>query len=279
MARLPAMVQIQLPGVGLPQNRAFDKPVCAEEAPDMSGHYTRIRDLAMAGMLAMMLWPGVAATRPAAKPSAQGPAAGVLLVARRDMLSQGFAQSVVLLIKHDARGTLGVVLNRRTRLTLKDVLPDLDAAQAARHALYLGGPVAPQSLTLLMRKEVLAEGVEPVTGEIVTSTHPDVLRSLMTRKKAPEDMRAFIGYAGWASGQLEGELARGAWHLAPSTTDLVFGDEAELWDTLIDKLEPPGIHVQAPLTPQRDAATRRMCARNSSSEVCRSSARSSTGRG
>ena len=162
-----SMIQIQLPGVGLLQNRAFDRPVCAEEAPDMSGHYTRIRDLAMVSMLALMLWPGVAATRPAAKPSAQAPAAGVLLVARRDMLSPGFAQSVVLLIKHDARGTLGVVLNRRTRLTLKDVLPDLDAVQAARHALYIGGPVAPQALTLLMRKETVTEGVESVTGEIV----------------------------------------------------------------------------------------------------------------
>lgn len=223
----------------------------------MSKRCTQFRCLAGAGLLAVLVWPGVAATRPAARPAVQAPTAGVLLVARRDLLSPGFAQSVVLLIKHDARGSLGVVLNRRTRLTLKDVLPDLDAVQAARHTLYLGGPVAPQALTLLMHKEAVTEGVEPVTGEIVTSTHPGVLRSLMTRKKAPEEMRAFIGYAGWASAQLESELARGAWHLAASTTDLVFGDEAELWETLIEKLDPPGIQVRG--IPSEHVAERDCC--------------------
>jgi putative transcriptional regulator len=202
-----------------------------------------------AGLLVALLWPGAAATRPAAKPSVTAPAAGVLLVAKRDMLSPGFAQSVVLLIRHDARGALGVILNRRTRLTLQDVLPDLDAAQAARHTLRLGGPVAPQSLLLLLRKEAVADGVERVTGDITASAHLDVLRALMMRKKSPDDLRVYIGYAGWAGGQLEGELARGAWHLAPATEEQVFGDETELWEQLIDQLDPPGIRVRVPSQP------------------------------
>ena len=209
----------------------------------MSVYFHRTRLVVMAGLLAVLLWPGAAATRPAIKPSVQRPAAGVLLVARRDMLSPGFAQSVVLLIKHDARGSLGVILNRPTRLSMQDALPDLDATQAARHALFLGGPVAPQAILLLMRKEAVVEGVERVTGDITASTHPDVLQSLMTRKKSPKDLRAYIGYAGWAGGQLEAELARGAWHLAPATEEHVFGDEAELWEQLIEELDPPSIRI------------------------------------
>jgi putative transcriptional regulator len=215
----------------------------------MNAYSRRTRHVLAAGLLAALLWPGAAATRPAARPAVTVPAAGVLLVAKRDMLSPSFAQSVVLLIKHDARGSLGVILNRRTRLTLQDVLPNLDTTQAARHTLRLGGPVAPQSLLLVMRKEAVAEGVERVTGDITTSTHLDVLRALIMRKKSPDDLRAYIGYAGWAGGQLEGELARGAWHLVPATEEHVFGEDEELWEQLIDQLDPPGIRVRAPSQP------------------------------
>jgi len=43
-------------------------------------------------------------------------------------------------------------------------------------------------------------------------------------------MRIFAGYAGWSSGQLEGEITEGAWYVVPSEPDDVFSlDPDGLW--------------------------------------------------
>jgi len=173
------------------------------------------------------------------------PAPGVLLVARRELTGSIFAHSVVYLVRHDQRGTLGVIVNRRTRFHLHDLLPELDREQAVRHTIYLGGPVAPHAMVLLMRGEQPAPGIEAVTGEIAFSAESDVLEALLARSKTPGDLRLYIGYAGWAAGQLDAELERGSWFLVQGSPDAIFGrDDQDLWERLINRLDPPGIRVR-----------------------------------
>jgi putative transcriptional regulator len=180
--------------------------------------------------------------RPAA---AAAPAAGMFLVARRELLSPAFSQSVVLLLRHDESGTLGVIVNRRTRFRLHELLPDLKNGRAAAHSVFIGGPVAPQALVMLMRREKPAAGIEPVTDEIVFSAERKVLEALIARNKPPADLRLYIGYAGWAAGQLDAELARRSWFVVQASAEQVFSDgEEDLWERLIDRLDPPGIRVR-----------------------------------
>jgi len=186
--------------------------------------------------------------RPAPKtPAATTPAAGVFLVARRELLSPAFTRSVVLLLRHDERGTLGVIVNRRTRFRLHELLPGLQDGRAAGHSVFIGGPVAPHALVMLMRREEPGAGIERVTDEIAFSTERDVLEALIARNKPSADLRFYIGHAGWAAGQLDAELARGSWYVIKATAEAVFGgDDEELWERLIDRLDPPGIRVRRP---------------------------------
>lgn len=177
------------------------------------------------------------------------PAAGVLLVAHRELLSPAFTQSVVLLLRHDARGTIGVIVNRRTRFALADLLPDLGDGKVTGHSVFLGGPVAPQVVVMLMRREKPAIGIERVTDEIAFSTEREVLAQLIARNKPAADVRFYVGHASWAARQLDAELARGAWYVVSTTADTIFGDDEEnLWERLIDRLDPPGIRVRRPHT-------------------------------
>jgi len=176
---------------------------------------------------------------------------GVLLVARRELTGSGFAHSVVLLLRHDARGSLGVVVNRRTRFHLHDLMPEFDREQAAQHRVHVGGPVAPHTLVLVMRGEAPATGIDRVTETITFSAERDVLEALIERQKSAKDLRLFLGYAGWAPGQLDAELVRHAWFLVRSDDHAVFGEQDDLWERYINKLDPPGIRVwfeQAPQT-------------------------------
>jgi putative transcriptional regulator len=173
------------------------------------------------------------------------PAPGLLLVARRDLSSPRFAESVILLLRHGEAGTLGVIVNRRTRFQLHDLLPDLVDGAAQHYPMFIGGPVAPQLILMLIRNAPTAG--ERVTGDIRFSAERPLLEALVSAGKPASELRFYAGHAGWARGQLEQELARGDWYLLPAETALVFSeDETELWERLIDRLDPPGIRVRAP---------------------------------
>jgi putative transcriptional regulator len=197
----------------------------------------------------LLATPGVAVqpAAPARPEKITAPAAGMFLVASRGLLSTSFSRSVVLITRHDARGTLGVIVNRRTRFKLQDVLPDLAGVEQADYSLSMGGPVAAQVIVMLLRGEPAGKGIERVTDEISFSAEQAVLESLLGRRKPAGEVRLFVGHAGWAAGQLNRELAHGGWHLAPGDARAVFGEDVnDLWERLIDRLDPPGIHVQSP---------------------------------
>lgn len=201
--------------------------------------------LLCAATLPTLARPAPDAARRRAEPM---PAAGMMLVARRDMPSHYFRNSVILLLRHETQGTLGVIINRRTRFRLHELLPEVSGTHGAGHPVLIGGPVATQALLMLIRKPpVGGQGIEAVTGEIAYSVERAVLESLLAGKKPVGELRFYVGHAGWAPGQLDGELARGDWHLMQADTETVFGDDEErMWKRLIDRLDPPGIRVGRP---------------------------------
>jgi putative transcriptional regulator len=172
------------------------------------------------------------------------PAPGMLLVARRDLPDPNFHQAVVFLTAHGAGGSVGLIVNRRTRFRLADAMPDMADVEKVQHPLFFGGPVSRAQIVMLMRNEREAEQIERVTDEISFSADRDVLESVLARKKPASELRLYMGHAGWAPGQLGHELARGDWHVTKANAELVFGDdETTLWERLIRKLDPPGLFV------------------------------------
>ncbi|MCK7509601.1 MAG: YqgE/AlgH family protein [Desulfobacterales bacterium] len=151
----------------------------------------------------------------------------------------------MLLTQHDAGGTLGVIVNRRTRFDAGDLLPDLPGAREAGHPVFIGGPVAPHRIVMLLRREQPAATIERITDEISFCADRDVLETLIARRKPASEFALYAGHAGWAPGQLDHELERGDWYLVNADAEAVFGEDSQrLWDRLINRLDPPGIRVQ-----------------------------------
>jgi putative transcriptional regulator len=182
-----------------------------------------------------------ALTAGAAAP-ASAPAAGMLLVAARDMADPRFRGTVILLARHDESGSLGVVLNRPAKLSVGEAVPPLAATPAADQRLYLGGPVAIEQVLYLVRRSEPPAGLIPVIDDLHLGAARDRLEALLGEQ--PElPLRVFAGYAGWSAGQLAGELARTTWHLLPASADEVFADPEGLWHRLIERAAPSGILV------------------------------------
>lgn len=164
-------------------------------------------------------------------PDPLGP--GHFLVATPEAGGPVFAESVVLIFSHDEKGgALGVIVNRPTSFPFSEILPGLEPAPS--FAIYLGGPVEIDSLRALVR----ASGEPPESAwlfdDVFLTASEDVLRGAVAAPDAPRRVRAYLGYAGWAAGQLEAEIARGDWYVIDADADTVFAEDPDgVWPALI----------------------------------------------
>lgn len=163
--------------------------------------------------------------------------AGRLLVASPLIEDPNFAHTVVYLYAHEpSEGAAGVVLNRPSEEMVVDHLPDWRSAVAAPPVVFWGGPVAAENGLILVAGDdgdvVLADDLQP----------PDPA----TRA------RLFVGQAGWGPGQLEAEIAEGAWVTTHATADDVFVAFPDgLWSAVLRRHGGrPALWATHPLDPR-----------------------------
>jgi putative transcriptional regulator len=156
------------------------------------------------------------------------------------LLDPNFARAVVLLCKHSDDGAFGLVLNRPL-VTTGTVMVHLDPPVATDRELdiWIGGPVEPQRSWILVGggpEQPEVSGASQIADGVYLSTSPNLLRRLL-EPQPPMNARLVVGYAGWAPGQLEQELAESAWLLSDVDHDLVFKTPADrMWDRAIRRL-------------------------------------------
>jgi putative transcriptional regulator len=151
-----------------------------------------------------------------------------LLIATPE-LAEPFNHSVVLLVRHNADGALGLILNRRTSAQLKEAWDKLSDVPCHREAsIFLGGPCE-GPLVALHTHEFLLE-LEVMPG-LYFCAGKEKLETLASQNdEETPSVKFFAGYSGWTAGQLENEIARGSWSVMPATPQHVFAHEDELWN-------------------------------------------------
>lgn len=169
---------------------------------------------------------------PQAAPLAQG----TFLVANPGMVDGNFAESVVLLLEHGADGAMGLIVNRPTQATLTRLLPDVGWLEGRPEVVFQGGPVGLEQVFILVRTASAPTPAEHVVSDIYATGSEEVLQALIERADPKEMFRVYAGYSGWAPGQLEGEIARGGWRLAPGDSSIVFEvPSRDVWPELIQR--------------------------------------------
>lgn len=187
--------------------------------------------------------PGQRAVPAALDPRAPGRtdralAKGKLLVASRQLRDPNFAESVVLLVSYGPGGAMGVVINRPTKVPLASVLPGVKELRGRKETLYVGGPVAKHQMVLLVRSPTKPDDSTPVFGNVYATASLAALRQAISDKASKAEFHAYAGYAGWAPGQLEAEVARGDWHIIAADAKTVFDQPpSDIWPELIRRLE------------------------------------------
>ena len=163
---------------------------------------------------------------PAAADDTQ-PVTTLLLVARPELPDSNFRDSVVLVMNNVAPAPAGVILNRPTRIAVSRIFPDAKPLAKVADKLYFGGPVAPDAVSFLFRADTPPENATRVVAGVYFSTDRKLLFKLLARENPMDGLRIFAGFSGWAPGQLEAEIERGDWALAPADVNALFGRKDE----------------------------------------------------
>jgi len=155
------------------------------------------------------------------------PLTAMLLVARSELPDPNFRDSVVLVMNNLGAAPAGVIVNRPTKVPVSHLFPDLERLAQVHDKIYFGGPVEIETVWFLFRADKPAEHAVQAFEGVYVSADRDLLRELLGRDKPMEGLRVFVGHSGWAPGQLEGEIVRGDWTLAPAEPEAVFHNKSE----------------------------------------------------
>jgi putative transcriptional regulator len=142
--------------------------------------------------------------------------AGQLLIASPTILDPHFDHAVILIVRHDQGGAMGIVLNMPAE---------------ERPLANAGGPVQPEIGFVIHSSDYRGPGTIDVNERVLMTSSSQILRDIGNNKGPKKSLIAF-GYAGWVAGQLEDELRRRVWFTTPGDPKLIFDEDREkVWDS------------------------------------------------
>ncbi len=163
------------------------------------------------------------------------PGKGKLLISEPFLLDYYFKRSVVLLAEHNEDGSFGVIMNKPINASFNDIVKDFPEFEAQ---LFLGGPVKNDSLFFIHTLGDKIENSAEILEGLFWGGDIDQVKEMITLNLLnSDDIRFYVGYSGWASKQLEGELEKNSWVISRTTADnLMVTDPSELWGEILKTL-------------------------------------------
>ncbi len=168
------------------------------------------------------------------------PIRGQFLVAGKTLRDPNFYQSVVLMVEHGDSGSMGLIVNRPSNISVARALSEHFGSLESDELVFVGGPVEPAALFVLHSAGEFQNGTDIVVPGIYVGSSPDVFEQVIeqvTSGGGDLDFRVYAGCAGWAPGQLAEELEQGDWHRVPAeASEILFADPYTLWDDLVERI-------------------------------------------
>ena len=160
---------------------------------------------------------------------------GQFLVSASHLRDPNFYRSVVLMLEDTDDSAMGLVINRPSSLAVDAAMQKLKQSSVSNDPIFTGGPVDTTSVFILHNcPELGGQDEEVCEGVFVTGSNESFESLLSSQANCLHDcgFRIYCGYAGWGSGQLEGEIDRGDWRIIPADSATVFvQDPYSIWDT------------------------------------------------
>ena len=163
-----------------------------------------------------------------------------LLIARDQVQDPYFRQSVVLLLPNvEAPLVVGVIINKPTRFTIAQIIPDSPDFKGVTDLAYFGGPVEIRTPSVVFRSLTAPKNAVKLFENVYLTFDADQISKAFSGQRAGRKARMFVGRAQWGPGQLQNEIRQGGWYRIQADGNLVFSTHpGDLWRTLHDRSAP-----------------------------------------
>lgn len=160
---------------------------------------------------------------------------GHFLIAMPSLNDGFFNQAVTYVCEHDENGSFGIIINQQTGITLKQIAKEMaietENNYNDKQLVFIGGPVDQGRGFILHRPVGNWQSSLKVNNNIAITTSKDILQAIINNE-GPEDNIVALGYAGWAAGQLDNEMASNTWLSCPADEQIIFNTPVEeRWKT------------------------------------------------
>ena len=164
------------------------------------------------------------------------PTKGKLLISDSSiLLDTVFSRTVLLLAEHNAKGSVGFILNKPLNLSLQDIVPEA----TVNFRIYNGGPVEQDNLYFIHTvPSLISNSIEIADGVYWGGDYEVLFELLKDNKISQNDIRFFLGYSGWEENQLESEVQEKAWTCIENQFEnhLLEKSPSKLWKELMIEL-------------------------------------------
>jgi len=162
------------------------------------------------------------------------PQKGRVLIAEPFLPGNYFSRSVVFLVAHSDKGSVGFILNKEIDFDIQEVFPDFPDFDAK---VFLGGPVSTDSIYYIHKLGDKLPGSIKVLDNLYWGGDFDALKAKITAGLIhPDEIHFFLGYSGWDAGQLEDELKDDSWLVTDVEEELVMQEfNQESWTSFVKK--------------------------------------------
>ena len=177
---------------------------------------------------------------------------GYFLIANPVLPDPNFSRTVILICNHNENGSFGLIVNRSAQLTANEIFSQRELFKGESCKIFIGGPVSQTQVFYLCRLEAPTPGLEEVCPGIQMGMNWEGLEDVVDQLRNPaEDIRFYLGYSGWAAGQLAGEMEQKSWLTCEAKGNFVFGEpEQSIWPGLVRSLGKDYEYLlQAPVNP------------------------------
>ena len=167
---------------------------------------------------------------------------GKLLIAPPSIKSNFWYKTVIMITEHNDDGSMGLVLNKRSSMTIKEFSKQLGTVLDIPGYIYQGGPINLKSFSMIHTNEWECSNTMIIDDDFSVSSAEDILPRFCLGDM-PRQWRMFLGVSGWAPGQLLDEIHGNpprnhnlSWCMSTADLNLVFDtDGKDQWCNAIDR--------------------------------------------
>ncbi len=179
---------------------------------------------------------------------------GSFLIANPVLPDPNFSRTVVLLCNHDEHGSFGLVINKVAPLDPAEVFEkiNIDRLQSFKGKVYIGGPVSQSQMFYVCRSQEAIPELDQICEGVHLGLDWNYLEKVVERIPDPEtNLRFYLGYSGWAAGQLAGEMDQRSWLTCDAKEQFVFEpSEDQIWPAVVRSMGKEYEYlIKAPVNP------------------------------